>query len=837
MAINDCIDRIKAEVPDLTDDEVDFLISELRRERRKPGRQTDISALEDEAVAAADRVVDRLKAAAYIEKRNSALNRLALMKGMQRVRQFHKPAEGVYALIAGSERLRTGSRDSASANQRQFIGAWTGGLISDMERAGLHELFISNSMSRETANALWLIDDPSRKAELDALPRQAVKMAQIIRKYQETARLTQNRFGAWIGKIPGYITRQGHDMFKIRAAGLDEFKRTIEDKLDWDQIGRDNPDLDRDQFLRSVWNNLSSGVHIRAQTDAKQAAFKGPLNLARRASKERVLHFKDANAWFDYNQVFGVGPLSDSILFGLNRAGRTAGLMKVLGTNPEQTIRVIFDQIGRELHGNAKPADAAAFQEGMGKAIELLHHADGTADIPGNRMGAKVTAGVMAVESMAKLGGAVVSAITDIPMYAADVKYSTGQGFLSGIHQAIAGLINGKPHGEQRELLSTLGVFFDSMAQGALARFDMQDLTGRTGSWLLTKFFKWNGLTWWTETLRSSHALMHSHHLALQRDKGWLDLDEPVRRSLTLYGANETTWNLMRQGHVLLADGRPYMTPESMDLIPNEAVEIYLAGQGRTNITPQAIQNTKDDLGSMLRTFFTDRATHAVIEPDIRTRRWLLRGTKPGTLPGGLLRLLAQFKGFPVAVLQKSIGRELFGKGSDTLGQALKNGNGELLGVAQLMLWTTLFGYGAMSAKDLLKGRTPRNPLDYKTWLAAMLQGGALGIYGDFLLGQSNRFGKSLTETIAGPTIGLVADVDELRARLMAGDDVAASAFKTLINNTPYLNLFYLRIVLDYAFLYQLQEWMNPGYLRRMERRAKKENNQEFWLKPSEVAQ
>jgi len=53
--------------------------------------------------------------------------------------------------------------------------------------------------------------------------------------------------------------------------------------------------------------------------------------------------------------------------------------------------------------------------------------------------------------------------------------------------------------------------------------------------------------------------------------------------------------------------------------------------------------------------------------------------------------------------------------------------------------------------------------------------------------------------------------------------------------NTPLINLFYARAAFDYLILYQIQEWLNPGSLRRMEQRIKKENNQEFLLPPSEV--
>jgi hypothetical protein len=140
-----------------------------------------------------------------------------------------------------------------------------------------------------------------------------------------------------------------------------------------------------------------------------------------------------------------------------------------------------------------------------------------------------------------------------------------------------------------------------------------------------------------------------------------------------------------------------------------------------------------------------------------------------------------------------------------------------------------------MAAKDALKGRTPRDPTDPKVMAAAMLQGGALGIYGDFLLGESNRFGRSMLETAAGPVLGTISDLDQIRAAKMAGEDVGAKTVRAITSNTPFLNLFYTRMAVDYLLLYRIQESLNPGSLRRMERQVEKQNNQRFIVPPSET--
>jgi hypothetical protein len=163
-----------------------------------------------------------------------------------------------------------------------------------------------------------------------------------------------------------------------------------------------------------------------------------------------------------------------------------------------------------------------------------------------------------------------------------------------------------------------------------------------------------------------------------------------------------------------------------------------------------------------------------------------------------------------------------------------------MAGLAQLIVWNTLFGYGSMVAKDLVKGKVPRVPTDpesaLKITLAAMVQGGAMGIYGDFLFGEMrSRQGHSILGTALGPTAGTVEDLWDLKKRLWNGEAAAGQAFKVAINHTPFINLFYTRMALDYLILYRISETLSPGYLRRMEKSIKQYNDQRYIVPPSTV--
>lgn len=812
MGAKDCVQSIRTSFgQEISDDEVLELL-EVMLERSRAIRRRDVNVTETEANArAAEDLARELERQALIEKRNTIINERVRQEGVEYLRRnwMDRPDLGLESFLVGTNVARSGSRASVAAEQKQLIGQYLSGVMNDLERSGYWAAFTSGEYDQDIARALWQLN--SQEPDLSGLSRTAVDTAKVLKKWQDKARIDANKAGADIGKLDNYIVRQTHDPWKLRRNGMAAWKRAILPRLD----PRTFPEgVSPDEFLEGVYTGLSSGIHMKHGEMPKFV--RGPASLAKRLSQERVLHFKSADDWMAYNREFGYGSVRETYLGGLERMGEKTALMRKLGTNPENNWNQIVEAFREEFAGN-DVALRKISEHMRGKLQNRFRTIDGSYRIPVNETFARVSSVARSIESMAKLGGATISAISDLPIAASELSYQ-GQSFFGSLLGMMNGMLRGRPKGEQKEILSSLGVFMDSMRGEAVHRFSADDSVPGSMARLQQTFFKWNGLTWWTETARSSAALMMSHHLAFNARKPWGQLGE-LQRALSMYGIDEAGWDVIRASRQRAADGRNYITPENVE-------------------DPR--------LADALRTYFTDRATYAVIEPDARTRAMMLQGSQPGTVTGELLRAVGQFKAFPIAVIQKSIGRELYGRGytPSAIGSgplkelmaALKSGNGEMLGLAQLMVWTTAFGYLAMSAKEMLKGRNPRDPSDPSTWAASFIQGGGAGIFGDFLFGEFNRFGGGLIQTSAGPVLGGVEDLVEIFHRVKNGDDAAAASFRFALQHTPFINLFYTRIVLDYLFFYQVAENLNPGYLRRLERRVKTENDQTFWLRPTEAA-
>ena len=322
-------------------------------------------------------------------------------------------------------------------------------------------------------------------------------------------------------------------------------------------------------------------------------------------------------------------------------------------------------------------------------------------------------------------------------------------------------------------------------------------------------------------------------------DLGWSNISPEMKRLFTLYDIGEREVNLFKGAGTDL-NGVKVFASESIQDIPDEKILSYLGGEG----TKAQIQKVRDDLEQRVGVMFVSRTDHAHLTPGAAERYQMLNGTQAGTLPGEMMRSIMQFKSFSVAFINKIWSRETMGRmdagtefyGMKGLADGLMHGNGSIRGLMEVAAMTTLFGYLAISAKDLAQGKEPPDPEDAGTWKRAFIQGGAASLFGDYILGEYSRYGNSALGTMAGPIFGEVDSVAELWTAMKNGDEkLAFKTWQTIQGFTPYQNLFYTEAALDYMFFHQLQEKLNPGYLIRSESSLRNRTGQEYFVPPSSL--
>jgi hypothetical protein len=245
----------------------------------------------------------------------------------------------------------------------------------------------------------------------------------------------------------------------------------------------------------------------------------------------------------------------------------------------------------------------------------------------------------------------------------------------------------------------------------------------------------------------------------------------------------------------------------------------------------RAIRQARRDAMLRLIGTVTEEVDMAVIKPGARERAAMYDNLQRGTISGELVRSFFLFKSFPIAMLMRHWRR------ASTL-----PGTGRAVYAASLIASTTLLGALVLQIKELINGRDPVEMSNAKFWGKSLAQGGALGLYGDFLYSSSTQGGRSLLASVAGPQIGLLEEAIALtHGNLMEaaqGEDTnfMPELTKFVKGITPGSNLWYARAAFDHLIFQQLQDYWSPGYIRNMKRRARKEFGQEYWWEPGEAS-
>jgi hypothetical protein len=178
---------------------------------------------------------------------------------------------------------------------------------------------------------------------------------------------------------------------------------------------------------------------------------------------------------------------------------------------------------------------------------------------------------------------------------------------------------------------------------------------------------------------------------------------------------------------------------------------------------------------------------------------------------------------WPLAAFNQILGRDI----------AMSLSKKEMATNIGLMLALSAVG-GAMrmSVNDLAVGRPQRDYRNPLTLLAALAQGGGLGIYGDFLFGETSRMSTGLASTMGGPIAGDAEKLWNLFNRFKTDlKDQPGKALQHMwpdlahlaVSHVPFANLIYLKGSLDYLLWYHLFEAASPGWWQRTNQRLVKE--------------
>lgn len=646
----------------------------------------------------------------------------------------------------------------------------------------------------------------------------------FAKAWKETHEWLRQRFnaaGGAIGELENWGLPQHHDPRALRKAGLAVWKDAIRPALDVSRMrhpltGKAIDEKELDGILDEVWANIATEGWEKREP-LRQAFGKGAL--ANQRAEHRFLVFKDPESWLQYQKDFGGGGDIFSAMMGhINMMSKDIAAMEVLGPNPTGTIEWMKQAIIKEAEQIAagKPGRLGGVkaEKALDKARAAQKRVDtvwaslrGALETPVNSKWANGLSAARSLITASVLGQAALSSISDVGTTIIARRFA-------GLpaHNAITDIVKSFSSYSRREATSA-GLILDEAAHvfHAQARY-VGTLGGpEWASYLADRVLTYSGLTPWTQGARHAFGLAFQTEAANNVGKSLKDMPEALQRTFRRWGFNDRQWDLMRQAE--LHEGRMLRPTEIAERIDPKLAEKYL----------EMIQAETE---------------YAVPNGSHRSRTTLLDQNQPGTLVGEVLRSFAQFKSFgAVFVLLHGARIHNMVAGGEIASGAAYAGS--------LLLSTTLFGAAALQLKSVASGRNPRDATDPAFWGAAVLQGGGLGIYGDFLFANVNRYGSGFASTLGGPLVDRANDFWNLTAgnaiQLASGEKThfGRELVKFARGNIPGGNIWYLKLAFERTVLDQVQFLADPEANKAFKRQQqfwKKNFNQDYFWAPGKLA-
>jgi hypothetical protein len=787
------------------DDQMDSAMRQLARQDPK-GWQA--KSMDTQVTEAAQLAMGNLKEAALRKAENAQRQVLKTVETQQRIEDLKTNMK------ASQSRALVEDLNNTNLYNEGVKKQYTSGLMDLIEAASSTE---GASTGRKVLQFLFDAENPQMTrdlvAEIFAMGKGGTKnqiATQGAKAWLDTIESMRQRFndaGGDVGKLDyGYLP-QPHDSARIREAGADTWAQQTLPMLDRKQYLRTDGSLMNDaevvDLLRSAWETLATDG-MNKQTPGQ---FKGPGAKANSGSESRVLHFKDGEAYLEYNAQYGMGSMYDAMIGHIGGMARNIGLVERMGPNPNQQFKLQLDL--------AERADGKVERVFGNKPQAYWDIISGNTGSPDSAQLAQVGQHIRNIQTFGKLAGAVISSITDL----STMMVTTGYNKLSYWELLKNTMTAGGK--DAKEFANAHGMIAESMISD-LNRWQGENIANNWSGRLANSTMKLSLMNAWTDTVRRGFSMTMMSGLGKLSKTEWSKLTEWDRSHLTRKGITEADWQVINQADLTDYRGMQMLTPEA------------IAASGH----PEANQVTAKVLG-----FITDESEYAVMNPDIATRAiqtW--GGQQAGSGVGELARATMQFKSFPIAMISRHWRRILESQSSADGAPAMAN---KAAYTAALAITGTALGAIAFQTKQVTQGKDPVDMTTSKFWSRAFAQGGGAGFLGDIVLGDTTQDRSpldSLGRLTLGPTFGSAADVWELTKgnidEAMAGKDThaGAEALRFAKSHTPYVNLWYTKAALDHLLLHSIQENLSPGYLDRQKSRAQQDWNQGFWWEPGEAA-
>lgn len=663
----------------------------------------------------------------------------------------------------------------------------------------------------------------------------AKTLGKQIADVMEDLRLHFNRVGGDIGKLLDWGLPQGHSAYKLLEYGKDKWVDYVLPRLNRNKYinehGHPMDDATLKDFLRNAYQTITTDGANNIPGAGQPKAGGGNSRLTSRHAESRQIHFKNADAWMEYQADFGSRPFIDLINGHVRSVARDIVLIDRLGSSPEGAMKILLKEAKRIDVGN-NGMRGYKFNYKQWRVNSMFNELTGKIEI-GNEKIANLGRAYRSINVSSMLGGTTISSIPDQAMTAKTA--------------AVHGIAYNKVFGElvhnlnpaskeDRKLAYSMGIATEDLV-GSLSRYLDQGLANNHGDFAklanvadlaagsVMRLSLLNHLT--QSNKMAIEKMMLNNFWEKTREWDWQTMDAGDKKIFEGGGITQREWDVFKLADQAIEDSRgtKMLNAQAIYNIPD--AKLQHMGD------PQKI---RDDAALKLMTYVYDERGMAVVEGGLRERSLMNLGIPEGSWQGFILRGVMQFKTYAASMLMRHGSRFLAQKGF----------KGKAAYGLPLIAMTTLLGGLVIQLREIKNGNDPAEMWDGEKWYTAgfdtdflkrsFVAGGGLPALGDIITAGADTTGRDINSFLTGPLgsdFKTALNLTVGNATQLANGvetNAANEAFKAVKSKTPAQNLWYTQAAANRLIFDEFQDMIAPGYREKLLRKAERQHDRTRWL-------
>ncbi len=623
-----------------------------------------------------------------------------------------------------------------------------------------------------------------------------------------------------------------------------EVYKKIKDYVRWDRIStpKGDPILDANsgeakRYIRD-W--------ISGLWDHKQSKISGtPAELGVSNSiigAERKINFIDGDIAHDFQMKWGAENSTDALINNLESLITKTITTKHLGPSAENNLNMVIKELGETIEqGNLKIQKQRRDVEN--KIPISLRMMTGRHQVSDNHTLVKWLNNYRSATSALKMGNLILTSASD-PVYTAKALKNLeikGQGVSDFLK-----IVTRRKTREDKFLLENTYATYDGVKSASISRFDPETIGLSTAVSKFNNFaFTYNGMNWHNRTLREGFHLGAIRRMGIASKYSLSQLREMGDDAKSLVAIIERSlisddeWEVIRDSAINVKDlnGKPHafkgktedsvLTWDSVlneDIISNEQIIKLIKNTSKINNPSDIkIKRTRKELSDKLQSIIRDEMDTGILTPGVRENRIMSWGSKEGSYQNAFLKLLFQYKSFPVAMMTRHLG-PTWQENSPLMAA---------IGISYLVAKATAVTLMVDQIKQLIDGKNVK-PWNLDTLGAAIAKSGGLALIYDVLFKDYSEYGQNgVLSHLGGPGLNGISDLAGVGSQFVKDiqdGDFKSSSLKAIraadqfTGNFPILSQIKKNMV-----IYPLYDLVDPQRNNRIQNLLEKNWGQKYW--------